>query len=433
VVMLSSIMQGVNTRLLLVPSSRHRLFAPTAVSTISRLTLHHQVITSTVLSSSPYGQRAPRPSRVHQQHQRRFGLSKKLQAEIAISPEERLRRIEKGAQILHKMLDEKLHPLGSLQLKDYGDFEEGLRIFNFQKPTDAANVNLYIDVLERLCAEMAAVGNDIQLYWFAKAGYCTPMFESWKEAAINGEDVVSHSGLLTKLQNMYQLYPRMRVDRIVLVLMMDVVLKLEDPRQAPTIVENLLNLAIEDTVIFRQNQKHTPMLMLYNKLMQAWAASGLPEAEERIQGLFDKMRNKNKRGGKRPKVPTYNMLLEFYSGRADKIEEVLDMIDAENLKPEFRTWSLAVTGYCAAGAPEKAEDVMDDIVFNPKHARKIERDAFLEHIRHILRAYQAQADSITQRANAFHERMQQQGFDIHDNIDADNEDKNDGNEKLLHK
>jgi len=287
-----------------------------------------------------------------------------------------------------RLLDEHVYPKGSWTSWHAVEAKHVLNFFKQEKSTDAESVNLSIALLERMVAEKAASKEGIQSKWICDLYYFTPLFNLWKQAAIQGQRVVSPRDLVQKLQAMSRTLPEFRYDIVILNIIMEVMIKQTPPQKVPFVAEDLLNF-IRKEAADTKTVELRPNVFTYNRVMQAWAVSGLPQASEKIDSLLGMMRREEIV----PDMVTFSNLLRYWGGRGqvDKIETLLDTMKNKGVKPDRTSWTAAIYSYAKVGNTEKAERLLQEMLrLQPKNEREARMVA--ESTQNILAAYRKIVD-----------------------------------------
>ena len=127
---------------------------------------------------------------------------------------------------------------------------------------------------------------------------------------------------------------------------------------------------------------------MYNQVLHAWSASGLPEAAERMESLLQVMRKDHNDGFEAtPNNISYNILLRFHSKSVNKIDAILDTMQKERIQPDEVGAAAALYAYAKANMVAKAERMMHMLGIRINRTDAIHRRLLGESILHILSAY----------------------------------------------
>lgn len=301
--------------------------------------------------------------------------------------------VVKGAKTkAQSLLNKEEHPLGSFTQTQYDQAKRILDLFKGQKVSDLDSVKLSIGLLERLVTEVANEKDDDdddgnKECWFTEPRYYTPLVALWRDAAKRGLRVIAPTVLMQKLTNMSKQYPAFRYNVFTISVIMDVAIKqAPHPTMAPAIAEELLQFT-KNEAARTQDVDLRPNLFLYNQVLQAWAASGLPAASERISHLVEEMGEKD--------IVSYTILLRFWAerGLVNKVGATLDTMTKEGIEPDVLSLSQASQGFAKGFKMDEAERLLEQLI--DKHERSNVRHvkAFEESVLHIMLAYRNIASS----------------------------------------
>jgi pentatricopeptide repeat protein len=277
--------------------------------------------------------------------------------EVAVvNDKELLQQYRKPVKQLVKDASES-RPLGNMELSDYMAARDFLDQFLKMKPSEWFHVNLVIDLLERLVAELAVAVNKDHAKWICDMRMVNPILDTWKKSSLSAtaeqkEKLITAEDLIVKLEKMTTKFPGFRFDQMTIGIILEVILKQSDVRQAPKIAESILERA--------QTSGVDPNIILFNQLLQAYSVSGLEETPDK----FDEIVTRIKKVGLMPDLVSYNVMLRYWGGKGSvaKIEDLLEKMESEGLLPTIANLSQAIFGMSTAGSPEKAAKLLNNLM-----------------------------------------------------------------------
>ena len=283
--------------------------------------------------------------------QRLSFFSSKTNANVYSTPGTLEQNMQKARELLAE-------PRGTYTCSHVIQAKHVLDFFEKVKATDLDALNLSISLFERLVDEEVLMKEDgSQLKWTYKPRYFNPLFNHEEGAAKQGKHEVSPRDLVRRLQTMSNELPEFRLDLDTLAMIMDGAIKPGPPEKSPFRAEDLLTFLREDESL----NELRPKADIYNKVIQAWAVSGLPEAPRKMEALLKTM------GEERiiTNEETYMILLRYWAKRArvDKVEAILEtMEDPEGIHPSTTSLALVIECYVDAGNLEKAEECLEEML-----------------------------------------------------------------------
>lgn len=282
------------------------------------------------------------------------------------------------------------YAIGSFTPDLYSQAKDALDAF--LKDRDCSNleaVNGSFDLMERLVREIAFLKNSKQSNWLCNPRYYNPFFNKWKEAAVRGEKVISARDLVKKLQTMSTQLPEFNYNIMTVNMIMYVVIKQAPPRRAPFVAESLLEFARNEATQMNSADLK-PNAFTYSMLLKAWAESKLPEAPRRLEAIMIDMRP-----DVAPNLVSYNILLRFFAGNGevDKVEEILEAMEHEGIKPNTQSLSEAIYCYAKVRQTEKAEKLFQRVINEHTGGTSRELNFIGECVQNILLAYLRDASS----------------------------------------
>jgi pentatricopeptide repeat protein len=292
-----------------------------------------------------------------------------------------LERLKKKAR---ELVDERRHPPGSFQKLQYNQAKEVLDYFQRGKVHDVDCVTVSLQLLERLIAEMSIRTDEMVQRWLCDPRYFTPLFNIWKKAAMLHMDVITPRGLLIKLHTMTIKFPDFKFNIYAAGIILDVLVKQAKPEKAPAEAMDLFHY-IKQEATRTQNADLSPNEYMYRRLLQIWAASGLPEAPDKMESILESMR----RDLIPPNVVSYTVLLNLWArcGAVDKIAKVLETMKSEGIQPDIMCLSRALHGFAQAGKTEEAQRIVTEMMALDFNSEKHKSQLVGEGARKILFAY----------------------------------------------
>ena len=287
-----------------------------------------------------------------------------------------------------ELINEQIHPPGSFTPSHGIEAKHVLDFLKKVKATDAESMNLAVALIERLVAERVLSNDGVQSNWVCEPHYFTPLLNLWKEAAKQGERVMSPRDLLQKLQAMSRTLPEFRYNIVAVNLIMDVAIKQAHPKKAPFIAEEMLNFVRKEAAETR-NMQLRPDAFIYNNVMQAWAVSGLPQAPDKMDAFLQTMRQEEIA----PDEVTYNILLRYWAtkGAVEKVESILDTMESEGIQQNRTSLAPAIYCYTKVGNTNKAEELLQQMI-EARPRDKREDGMVAESTQNILLAYRRIVD-----------------------------------------
>jgi pentatricopeptide repeat protein len=284
-----------------------------------------------------------------------------------------------------RLLDESSYPLGSFSPDLYNTARDVLDEFlKWRDATDTEAVHASLDLLERLVKEMAFVKDDTPSTWLSNPRYFNPLFNRWKEAALQGERVISARDLVKKLQAMSTLLPSFRYDIATINMIFLVMIKQAHPSKAPFVAESLIEFIKTETTLMH-NLDLTPNIYCYNMILNAWAQSKLPEASQRMDAIVDEIRSQKLALNS----VSYNILLRFLgeTGEIDKVEAILGTLKHDSVKPNLTSWAAALYCYTKVGQIQKAEEILQHMIDECRPDNINDENAIGQSVQYIMMAY----------------------------------------------
>ena len=268
------------------------------------------------------------------------------------------RRLAAATRKAHELLlDETRDPLGSYKAYHYQLAREIVTLF-MQIAKDLEHVKLCLAIMERVAQEVPVASNENLQFssWILLRTYFPLLLQKWTSES----DSSSPKALLQKLQTLSRQFNAVTIGNI-----MDVITKQSHPSVAPILAQGFLDF-LKNEAEKTQNSQLEPHVHIYNQVLHAWAKSGHPDTATKMDAFVEDMRDD--KSGVALTVVTYNILLRYWGGRGStaRIEELLEDMKKDGVKPLITTLSQAIYGYAQVGCTDKAEELLDRMVRRPE-------------------------------------------------------------------
>jgi hypothetical protein len=303
--------------------------------------------------------------------------------------------------------------IGTLQYPD--DYDGARRVINammhdvndvsFCSPA----VNITIRLLERCVREYALLlasqqhvdqsnalpsSSNEQLLWFCNPSFYNGLFNRWKVAALlNESGVIPPRELVVKLQTMSSTLPdTFRYDITTMTIIMQAIVQVEPPSNAPIVAERLLDF-IQIQSKLDDNDALKPDVHVYCLVLQAWSESGLSNASQKMEQIMDHIQHVysqyNPSMVEEISLVPYKIWIRYWAriGNVKKVEGIFHTIERdERLQPQLDTviMSEVVSCYTKVGQIMQAEDMFDKIISLGKPPVETDNQEFASSIRAIV-------------------------------------------------
>jgi pentatricopeptide repeat protein len=211
-------------------------------------------------------------------------------------------------------------------------------------------------LLERLLREMiySRTLSKKKHYLFQDDQDFFKLMNYWKNAALAEEPVLPAVEMLKKVQWFISVVPDhelLRFDKRILLMFMQVMVKQSTKRQAPQVIESLLEFAqgvMEET----KTTYLAPDIAIYELLLKSWAKSGSPHTNKKLEEVLVDM-------GVRDiplNVNCYATLIRYWAeqGNVVKAKSFLDWMEAKGLEPNLKCYGHVLHGYTRLPQPSLA-------------------------------------------------------------------------------
>lgn len=211
--------------------------------------------------------------------------------------------------------------------------------------------------------------------WFCNPSYYNGLLNRWKLQALSNEHVIvprvlSAHEVLHTWQTMSTTLPQLfRYDIASMTIIMQVIIALEPPEEAPMVAERLLDF-------FRTEAMDEPALLpdvyVQSLVLKAWSESGLAVASQKMEQIVTRIYQNYSRPsgtmdiGNVSMVP-YKIWIRYWArlGNIERVESTLQMIELNEYlqsKIDAVILSEALFCYIKVGQIVKAEDTFDRII-----------------------------------------------------------------------
>jgi hypothetical protein len=242
-------------------------------------------------------------------------------------------------------------------------------------------INNAIHLMERCVREYAHLSlprpdeTTTEDLWFCNPSYYNGLLNRWKLQALSKEQIIvprvlTAREVLHTLQTMSDTLPqRFRYNIASMTIIMQVIIKMEPPEEAPLVAERLLEFfqteAMEDPAL-------QPDVYVQCLVLKAWSESGLAEASQKMEQIVQRVHQGYSRPaaiievGSISMVP-YKIWIRYWArrGNIERVESILQMIERyEHLQSKMDTVILSEALFCyiKVGQMVKAEDTFDRII-----------------------------------------------------------------------
>ena len=289
---------------------------------------------------------------------------------IIESKEDTIADARKQAKVL---ADYQINPEGSYTISQFLEAKRILDVFIKNKATDPDSVSSSIDLMMRLAKEMAIAKetDEERPDFFCEPSYYRPLIRNWGEVAKLGQiqTVTLPRDLFLKLETMSRLLPDFQYDAETVGIIVSAAIQQANPKRAPVLAEDLLELIIKE-VSRSEMPDMKSYVVVYNKIIQAWADSGVPTAPVNMDTVLKNMRKK----GVNPDAETHTIFLNYWGKRSivHKIEQILEDMKKDGMELSAPILAELVDGYSTSGKTDKANAMLCDLL-ERKHAGEEEQ------------------------------------------------------------
>jgi pentatricopeptide repeat protein len=271
-------------------------------------------------------------------------------------------------------------PVWSERQRCLQDAASILSDYHRKKVLDADSLSLVFDLLERVIKELANTDDKQPFLWLCQDRFHHTFIIQWKQAAVQQKlPVLSPIKLAQKMIRMSQMLPEhFQLGIYSISILLDVAAKTSTvPAEAPSRMEQLLSM------FFEQMPYHpTGNLVIYNQLLSAWARSGADDAPQKMEHVLEIMQNQ----GLQPNHVTFNTQLRYWGGLGDlqRVESLWEEMQQHRLEPDAISLSEAISAYAKAGKPDKATELLEQLVQNHPLLDKKMHDLVAARMQNIL-------------------------------------------------
>lgn len=203
----------------------------------------------------------------------------------------------------------------------------------------------------------------------------------------NPETLINPPDLLKKLREWNMLYPNFQYDIITIGIILDVLIhqqkqsssrssqpspnrqRTSTPTNVPILAQQMLEF-VRNEHFRTQSPYLQPNAYLYTQIIQAWAISGHPDAEQSIQSLYRTMTTttittSTHTQSIQPTLVTYNILLRFYAQQKNiaEMERFFNvLLSSTSISPDLNSWAAILHGYTQVGNIPKATSVYKNMM-----------------------------------------------------------------------
>jgi hypothetical protein len=289
------------------------------------------------------------------------------------------------------LLERQVFPLGTFRPSEYERARKALDFYRTAKIARTESVNLALDLLDRLIEEMGASEDTEQFLWLCNPrNYLNPILNNWRQAVKRGyKDVYPPGNVLRRLQQASVTFPLFAMDIASFGMVLDAVLHRTHPKQAPHTAESILQF-IRSESDRTNNAQLRPDAHIYCQILKAWANSGLPEAEARMESAWQKMLDTRVR----PDAVPYAILLQFHArgGNVARCEALARTMVKHYVVPNVTNLAAMVLCYCRAGQPDRAMPILQDMFVTADRRIEFDCQELANSVLAVLVAYRRAAN-----------------------------------------
>jgi hypothetical protein len=155
-------------------------------------------------------------------------------------------------------------PKGTFSSMEYQQTKKIMSAFRRFKTFDAESANLSISLMEKVTSEISETGNHTDGRFIFDQKLVSPLIRRWREVAVKTKNVLSPKDLLRKLQVLSHSLPEFPYDVRTMSIILDVIIKQEERKFAPTLAEELLS-TMEDYADVNMKSSMQPDVVIYTQ------------------------------------------------------------------------------------------------------------------------------------------------------------------------
>jgi Pentatricopeptide repeat domain len=236
-------------------------------------------------------------------------------------------------------------------------------------------INAAFAVMERLIREISYTNTYSQniYYLLDNPVQFRTLMNYWKSSALLGGHVLPAVEMIKKIQWMIIELQRspskpslIKLDKRILSILLQVMIKQLPKKQAPLVAESFMNVIYEtidatgadDDDVDSHNELH-PDSIIYVQLLNAWMDSDLPQTPSKIDDVLDDMKIRS--------IPLdnaiYSTLIRYWGnkGSLTRIRAILERMEYENITPNVACLAQAIYGYTRSMQPLQAVQLLEQM------------------------------------------------------------------------
>jgi hypothetical protein len=236
-------------------------------------------------------------------------------------------------------------------------------------------INAAFAMIERLIREISYTNTYTQniYYLMENPVQFRMLMNYWKRSALLGGHVLPAVEMIKKIQWMVielQHVPSKQVpiklDKKILSMLMQVLIKQLPKKAAPVVAESFMNVIYEtiDTTVASDDDDDShhelhPDGIIYAQLLKAWMDSDLPQTPSKIDEVLDDMKLRD--------VPLdngiYSVLIRYWGskGSLTRIRAIMERMKYENITPDVACLGQAIYGYTRSMQPLQAVQLLEQM------------------------------------------------------------------------
>jgi hypothetical protein len=246
---------------------------------------------------------------------------------------------------------------------------------NFANTGSASDtINAALQLLVRICrepwtgpqnmvnGESASDSTQQSCARFCKPRYTNLLFNTWKNASLRNEKVLSAIDVTHLLQKISS-NSHLRYDFVTIGMVLQVALHQSPKNLAPSVVQHIwesLEQSEMSSTISSSQSSTKRVLYFYNTLLKAYAESG-SDVDDVLRYMYDVLGDMRDRRNLTPDVVSYNILLRFIGRNCpqlEKFEFAFQMMLLNKVQPDLATLFEAVYCYTKFEQVSRSEDFL---------------------------------------------------------------------------